>query len=171
MNRRTFLVAGGLSTLGVMAGSAVYRVRSVWWDQETAGDYQMLSRREAEIAEAMADAMFPGDNRGMPNGTEVAVVETFDDYLAAINPHTANLLRLLLHTIDEMAVVSGLSMTRFHRRPRQERIDILNAWDTSKIGVRREVFQGLKIIFAMGYCESPAVIRAAGIDYECGAWR
>ena len=162
---------GGLSTASILAGSAVYRVRSVWWDQNRSKEMKMLSVRETEIADAIADAMFPGDHLGMPNGTEVGVVETFDDYLAAINENTANLLRLLLHGIDEMAVVSGLAMTRFHRRPRAERITILNRWDGSMIRVRRESFRGLKLLFSMGYCEAPEVIRAAGIDYECGAWR
>lgn len=171
MNRRQFLIAGGLSTASVLAGSAIYRVRSVWWDQSTSAKMKILSRRETKIADAIADAMFPGDHLGMPNGTEVGVVATFDDYLAAINSHTANLLRLLLHGIDELAVVERLGMTRFHRRPREERITILNRWDTSRIRVRRESFRGLKLIFSMGYCEAPEVIRAAGIDYECGAWQ
>ena len=165
------MVLSGLSTASVMAGSAIYRVRTAWWDQEVSDSYRMLSAREAAIAEAMADAMFPGDQLGMPNGTDVAVVETLDGYLGAINSHTANLLRLLLHAIDEMAVVSGLKMRRFHRRPRHERVAILNAWDTSMIGVRREAFRGLKLLLSMGYCESPEVIRAAGLDYQCGAWK
>ena len=170
MNRRKFLITGGLSTVGVLAGSAIYRVRGVWWDQESSAQYSMLSPREAQIADAIADAMFPGDHLGMPNGTEVGVVQTLDDYLAAINPHTANLLRLLLHAIDELAIVSGLSMTRFHRRSREKRKEILRAWDTSRVTARREAFFGLKIILCMGYCESPRVIRAAGWNYDCGAW-
>lgn len=171
MKRRTFLMLGGLSTASVLAGSALYRIRSVWWDQSSSQEYDRLSQREATIAKAIADAMFPGDHLGMPNGTEVGVVATLDRYLAAINPHTANLLRLLLHAIDEMAVPAGFGMTRFHRRSRQERIELLNAWDTSRINARREAFGGLKMILSMGYCESPEVIQAAGLDYQCGAWK
>lgn len=171
MNRRKFLQLGALSAAGALVGSAVYRVRWGWWDQAGDPGFEMLSPREAEIARALADAIFPGDSRGMPNGVDVGVVQTLDDYLAAIPEQTANLLRLLLHAIDETALVSGLKMRRFHRRPRQERVAILNAWDTSRIRARREAFGGLKVILAMGYCESVEVIAAAGFDYQCGAWR
>lgn len=171
MNRRNFLILSGLSTTGVLAGSAAFRVGRFWWDQEPAKTYQVLSAHEALVAEAVVDTLFPGDHLGMPNGNDVGVVEVFDDYLGALDPHMANLLRLLLHAIDDLAITSGLAMTRFHLRPRQERIEILNGWDTSRLKARREVFKGLKMIFSMGYCESPRVIRAAGIDYECGGWQ
>lgn len=170
MNRRTFLMTSGVGTAGLLAGSAAYRVGTVWWDQTPAPSYEMLSVREANIAEAIVDAIFPGDAQGMPNGNEVGAVDVLDEYLSAIDEHTANLMRLLLHAIDETAVLSGLKMRRFHRRPRCERIDILNAWDTSRIAARREAFSALKLVLSMGYCESPQVMRAAGIDYDCGAF-
>ncbi len=154
--------------MGLAVGSLAGRIGLSWWDQKSAGDYRVLSPLEGRISRAIADAMFPGDHLGMPPAEDVDVVDTLDTYLAAIPPHKANLLRLLLHAIDEMAVVSDFGLTRFHRRPRPERIEILNAWDDSRIGARREAFEGLKLIMAMGYCESPEVIEAAGIDYECG---
>ena len=171
MNRRTFLIPAGLSSAGVALGSLVYRVGGIWWDQSPAGQYQRLSEQEAKIAGAIADALFPGDRRGMPNGREVGVVEAFDEYLGAIDEGTANLLKLLLHGIDEAAVPKGFSMRRFHRRPRGERIEILKGWENSRLEARSQAFFGLKLVFAMGYCESPEVIRAAGIDYECGGWQ
>ena len=171
MKRRSFLILGGLSTTGLLVGSTAYRVGAVWWDQEAASDYRVLSEGEAVIAASIADALFPGDHLGMPRGSQVGVVSTLDGYLAAIDEKKTNLLRLLLHAIDDMAVIKGFGMTRFHRRPLEERIEILNAWDGSRLNARREAFQGLKIIMTMGYCESPQVIRAAGIDYECGVWQ
>lgn len=170
MNRRQFLLTTGVSSLGVILGTALYRVGGVWWDQRPAAKYQRLSELEGKIAEAIADALFPGDSRGMPNGREVGVVEAFDDYLGAIDEGTAKLLKLLLHAIDEGAVPRGLSMRRFHRRLRSERIEILKNWENSRLEARSQAFLGLKLVFAMGYCESPRVIRAAGIDYECGGW-
>lgn len=168
MNRRQFLALGGVSALGLAAGSAGWRVGKVWWNQQPGDDFRVLSDHEATIATSIAEAMFPGDHLGMPSGPEVGVVDTLDEYLDAAPEYTANLLRLLLHAIDEMAVVSGFGMTRFHRRPLDERVDILNSWDASWINARREAFEGLKLILSMGYCESPRVLEAAGIDYECG---
>ncbi len=170
MDRRTFLITSGISTAGLIAGSAAYRVGTVWWDQSPSPSYEMLSEGETAIAEAITDAIFPGDHLGMPNGNDVDTVATLDEYLAAIDERTANYLRLLLHAIDELSVVSGLKMRRFHRRSRDERIKILNAWDSSRIAARREAFSALKLILSMGYCESPQVMGAAGIDYDCGAF-
>ena len=167
MNRRQFLIVGGVSTVGLAAAAGAWRIGGVWWNQDSGDNWQVLSDHEATIAAAIADAMFPGDDRGMPTGTEAGAVETLDEYLGAIPEHTANLLRLLLHAIDEMAIPSGLGMTRFHLRSLDERIELLNNWDASMLGPRREAFEGLKLILAMGYCESPDVLEAAGIDYEC----
>lgn len=170
MQRRQFLILGGLSTAGLLVGSAAYRVNNKWWDQPAAPDFKVLSPHESEIARAIIDALYPGDLRGMPNGNEVHVVHSLDDYLATVGPQKANLLRLLLHAIDELAIVSGLKMTPFHKRPRQERIKILKAWDSSPISARRQAFSALKVILAMGYVEAPQVLAAAGIDYQCGDW-
>lgn len=167
MNRRQFMVLGGVSTLGLAVGSAAWRVGGVWWDQKPGEGRQVLSGDEVQIAESIAEALFPGDHE-MPAGDEVGVIETLDGYLAAIPSQKANLLRLLLHAIDEMAVPSDLGLTRFRNRSLEERIEILNAWDDSWIGVRREAFEALKMVLSMGYCESPQVLEAAGIDYECG---
>ncbi len=171
MNRRKFLALSGISALGVAVGSAAYRVGAVWWDQEADEAYRVLSPREGEIAKGIAGALFPGDHLGMPSGTEVGVVSTVDDYLADAPEKTANLLRLLLHVIDDLGRVADWRMTPFRRRPLEERVDILQAWETSLIGARREAFTGLKLLFCMGYCEAPEVIMAAGIDYDCGGWR
>ncbi len=171
MNRRKFLAISGISALGAAVGSVAYRVGAVWWDQEADKAYRILSPREGEIAQGIAEALFPGDHLGMPSGLEVGVVETVDDYLADAPEQTANLLRLLLHVIDDLGRVADLSMTPFRQRGLEKRIDILGAWEGSLIGARREAFLGLKLIFCMGYCEAPEVITAAGIDYECGGWR
>lgn len=170
MKRRTFLV-GGLATIGVIAGASALRVGTVWWDQPAAAEYQVLSEGEARIAGAIVDALFPGDHLGMPNGRGVGVVEALDEYLAAIDAGTANLLRLVLHAINEAAYPTKLGFKPFYRREREERLEILHAWDTSKIEARKQAFFALKLVLSMGYCEAPAVIRAARIDYECGGWQ
>ncbi|MBA2662461.1 MAG: gluconate 2-dehydrogenase subunit 3 family protein [Bradymonadaceae bacterium] len=168
IQRRTFLKLSGLGVVAMAASSLVYRVGGVWWDQTPATDHKVLSAHEALIVSAMADALFPGDALGMPNGAEAGVVAFMDEYLSVVDAQTANLLRLLLHAVDEMAVVVGIGMTRFHKRSREERLAILGAWDGSLIAVRRSAFMSLKFILASGYCEDPAVLRAAGIEFTCG---
>ena len=104
MYRRQFLILGGLSTAGILAGTTAHRVTRIWWDQERADHFKVLSPQEAEITRAIIDALYPGDLQGMPNGNDVNVINTLDDYLATIGPQKANLLRLLLHAIDEISL-------------------------------------------------------------------
>lgn len=168
MHRRTFLKVTGIGSTAAVAGALAYRVGGVWWEQGAAENFQALSAHEAKIARAIADAMFPGDHLGMPNGVQAGVVEALDDFMASVDTQTANLLKFFLHAIDEMAVLSNFGMTRFHRRPREQRIKILQAWEQSMLATRRMAFQGLKFVMATGYCESPAVLQAAGIVFSCG---
>lgn len=166
MERRTFLKALGGTALAALSGGAL-RVGGFWWDQASVQGMKVLSAHEVAIVQTIAEAMFPGD-LGMPAGHTVGLPEFMDDYFANIPPTTANLLRLLLHAIDDMAFFADFGVARFHTRPLEERIAILKAWDESWLGPRRSVFSSVKILFAMGYCEHAAVIGAAGITYTCG---
>ena len=160
----------GLSGAAVTLGSTAYRV-SGWWNQPSADSFTVLSESEVEIAGAMADAMFPGEpyvDAGMPNGAEAGVVEHLDQYLGSVDAHSSRLLRLLIHAIDDAAVLSDFRLTRFRHRPREQRIAILKAWDNSQITFRRKAFRSVKLIMAGGYCSHAGVLGAAGIDYQCG---
>lgn len=170
MNRRTFLKTAGFSSAALVFGGIAFRVGSFWWDQTAAEGYKVLSAHEARVVQAIADAMFPGDDRGpypMPNGAQTGLREYFDEYLDSIPPLTSKLLRVLIHAIDDMSVISDFGMTRFHLRPQEERIAILHAWDTSLVDVRRGAFRSIKLILGMGYCEHPEVLRASGIQFSC----
>lgn len=169
MNRRDFLKMAGLGGVAATLGATVFRV-SYWWDQAPGPDFRVLSDEEGAIAAAITDALFPGDlgDPPMPNGLEVGVVEGFDNYLANTEPMAADALRMILHTIDDVAVFSDFGLTRFHKRDRAERIGILEAWDGSGLMLRRSGFRALKYALANQYCGHPQVLAAAGIQYTCG---
>jgi hypothetical protein len=169
MNRRKFLKLAGLGTATVAVGSAGLRL-TYWWDQVPSKNLQLLSEEEAAITAAIADALFPGDvgTPPMPNGVEVGVVEKFDGYLASLDETSANGLRLIIHAIDDMAIFAGIGLTRFHKRVRAERIEVLEAWDTSSLMVRRSGFRALKYALSNQYCNHPDVLEASGIHYSCG---
>ncbi len=169
MNRRNFLKLAGLGTAAVAVGSTAMRIGS-WWEQGSAADLKVLSKKEATITASISDAMFPGDagSPPMPNGVELGMVEQFDEFLANIDTGSADGLRMILHAIDDMAVFSDFGLARFHKRPRAERIAILKAWDTSGLMVRRSAFRALKYALATQYCTHPSVLKAAGIHFTCG---
>lgn len=168
MRRRTFIKLSGLSAVGAAIGSIGYRVGAVWWDQTPATNYKMLSHQEGLIVASIADAMFPGDRFGMPNAVKIGIVEFFDEYLSTVDTQSANLLRLLLHAIDEVSVATRGKIRRFHLRDRADRLAILAAWDGSAIAARRSAFQTVKFLICSGYCENQQVLRAAGIQLSCG---
>lgn len=168
MNRRDFLKIAGLGTAAVTAGASLRLAH--WWEQLPSADFQVLSAEEAAITAAIADALFPGDvgSPPMPNGVEVGVVEKFDTYLAGLDEAAAQGLRMLLHAIDDMAVLADFGLTRFHKRTRPGRIAVLEAWETSGLMVRRSGFRALKYVLSNQYCNHPDVLAAAGIHYTCG---
>jgi hypothetical protein len=169
MHRRTFLKLGGFSTVGLAFSGLAYRIGGFWWDQTSSPELRVMSNEEADILGAIADTMFPGEDfpGGMPAATQAGIVEFFDDYLAAIDEQTSKLLRLLLHTIDDVAVFADFGATRFRLRPQAEREEILSAWGRSWFSARRGAYNSLMIMITMGYAEHPAVIESAGFDYRC----
>lgn len=169
MNRRHFLKLAGAGAVTVTVGATGLRL-SHWWDQVPAEELSVLSQEEASIAAAIVDALFPGDQGRppLPNGVDVGVVAGFDGYLANIDEKSRQGLRLLLHAIDDMAVFSDLGLTRFHKRDRSDRIEVLDAWDNSGLMARRQGFRALKYTLSNQYCNQPAVLDAMGVTFSCG---
>ncbi|MFW5966714.1 MAG: gluconate 2-dehydrogenase subunit 3 family protein [Persicimonas sp.] len=169
MNRRDFLKWAGAGSAAAAVGSVVFRTTQ-WWNQPPGAHWRVLSAEEAAIVAAIVDALFPGDigRPPLPNGVEAGVVEAFDDYLAGTDAVAADGLRLLVHAIDEMAMLRDFGLTRFRDRSRSERIAILEAWDESSLTVRRASFRGLKYALSTQYCTQPSVQSAVGIVHKCG---
>jgi len=172
MRRRDFLAIAGVGGLATFIGSSAYRVTQ-WWHQPTAASRNVLSETEASITGAILDAMFPGDSDAyaaenrLPNGRDTDALEYFDWYLDRLDRRSANLIRLLLHAIDEIAFFRGLQFRRFRKRPRDQRVEILKNWDESSLGVRRSAFRAMKLALAGGYFNDPDVRRAIGIYHTC----
>lgn len=171
VKRRTFLQATGLTTAALVVGAGL-RVGVFWWNQPAADSFEVLSEHEAQILEAIADALYPGDDgvHPLPNANQVGVVETFDGFLSVYDPLTRNFLRGVLHAIDDFSMGTGLSPRRFHSRRRASRQRILKSWENSRLGIRRGALTSLKLMIATAYTEDPRVLQAVGIEYSCGAF-
>ena len=162
----------GVGASSVVIGALGWRVGGVWWDQPAYGGMKVLSLQEVQVVNSIAEALFPGEPAragGLPSGIQAGCTEFFDDFLSSsLEPVTANAMRLLVHMIDEMAIGSGGQ--RFHKSSLARRVEHLKAWQSSRFALRRGAFSALKIFLAMGYCENPEVLAAAGIDFTCGDW-
>lgn len=169
MDRRAFLRWSAAATALALGGIALSWdgiTQLSWiWDDEPAQGFAILSDEETKIVRALAGAIFPGDAK-MPSGETCELDVFMDSYLAAIPRETAGLLRLLLRSINNMAMLDLGG--RLHTRRLDERIALVKAWDMSSLGLRRSIFQSVKVILGMGYFERPEVLAAAGIAYECG---
>jgi hypothetical protein len=172
MDRRKFMALTGVSATTLGVGGLLWRVGGVWWDQEAAPEWQIFSQHEVKIVEALAETIFPGEDSltaPIPSALDVGVPAFLDAFLAnTLDDFTANAVRLLIHAIDEMAIGADFGLTRFHKRPMHERVEILKAWEESSLAPRRGAFSAHKHLNAMGYCESPEVLGAMGISYTCG---
>lgn len=169
MDRRSFLrwsvAVGALAVGGLAIGIGSYADLEWIWDDAPGPRFSVLTDTEGAIVRGLAGGLFPGDG-SMPSGDACDLDLFMDDYLAAIPRQTAGLLRLLLRSIDRIAMLDfGGAL---HTRPRFERVHIVKAWDTSSIGLRRAIFQSIKLILGMGYCEHPEVVAAVGFNYACG---
>lgn len=169
ISRRDFLKYAGIGGSTVALGALIFRV-GYWWDQPAGAHYEVLSELEGRIVAGICDALFPGDagSPPLPNALDIGIVDDFDRYLAGLPEAPTKMLRALLHVIDDGAYMSGLGFQRFHRRSREQRTDILSAWDNSDITVRRSAFRGLKFTLSVSYCDHPKVMRAMGMHFTCG---
>lgn len=172
MDRRTFLKGAGVGAAVATLTGLGWRVGGVWWRQPAAARLKALSEEEARIVTAIAEALFPGDPNALPpipSAPQIGIVDFFDELVATtLGDQTGDLVRVLLHAIDDMAVMADGEATRFHRRPLAQRVEILKAWETSYLAARRGAFDSIKVFMAMGYCEHPAVLSSLGISYSCG---
>lgn len=169
VSRRDFLKYAGIGGSTVALGAMVYRV-GYWWDQPASPHYEVLSGLEGRIVASICDALFPGDAGvpPLPNAVDIGIVSDFDRYLAGLPEQPSKMLRALLHLIDDAALMSGLGFKRFHKRERDDREEILRAWDNSDVTVRRSAFRGLKFSLSISYCNHPRVLDVMGMHYTCG---
>lgn len=149
------------ATVAVSAG----RVAS-WWDRDAAAGYEALSEKEVAIVEALSDAMFPPGGDPPLSGTEAGLARYFDGILAAMDPPTDKLLRLLLRALDDWAFLgSGRSYAKL---PLEERTETLRGWATHDSHHVRGAVAGMLVFLGMGYCGHPDVKAAAGWVFPCG---
>ena len=119
--------------------------------------------RDAALLRAVLDALVP---RGGPfplGAADTDLDAALARYLARLHPLGPAGLRLLLRAIEYGAVV--FERTRpFSRLDPAARERALAAWDTSRLGPRRQLLASLKLLALMHFYERPEVWPALGYD-------
>ncbi len=164
ITRRQVLAASGLIAAAGAIGVGV-RVAS-WWDQDAEHPYTKLSPREVELVDAIADAMFPKGGTPALSGSEAKIAPWLDVVLASQPDPTPDLVRLLLHGLDDHArLTSGRSLTGLDDAARADK---LRGWLTNDNHLVRGAVSSITLFVAMGYCGHPDVIEACGWKWPCG---
>ncbi len=119
--------------------------------------------RDAALLRAVLDALVP---RGGPfplGAADTDLDAALARYFARLHPLGPAGLRLLLRAIEYGAVV--FERTRpFSRLDPAARERALAAWDTSRLGPRRQLLASLKLLALMHFYERPEVWPAVGYD-------
>jgi hypothetical protein len=162
--RRHALAAGALAS-GVGLGATVVRVGS-WWKKDTGPGLQILAPEEAELVDAVAEALFPAGGTPELSGADAGVSAWLDAHFVHLPDDTASQLRLLMNALDDWARLT--QGARWAELPVERRSAKLESWMRADNHLVRGAISGLVIFVSMGYCLHPEVKDACGWQWPCG---
>ena len=146
-----FLVDGTLALIVLAAWAAVQVV------SETG------ARRDVARLRAVLDTLVPRGGAFALGAADTDVDDVLARYFARLHPLGPAGLRLLLLAIEYGAVV--FEGTRpFSRLDPAAREHALAAWETSRLGFRRQILESLKLLGLMHFYERPEVWPGIGYD-------
>ena len=126
-----------------------------------------LTAREWATVAAAADATFPGGGAIPPSSEQAEVAGHVDRFVAAQQPSTRILMRLLFVLVEHATLVFPAGgpggRRRFSGLSRAQRVEVLDGWRRSALFPRRLVFTSLRAILTMGYLGDPGVLRLLGL--------
>lgn len=163
--RRRLLAAGvgGAALLG--AGGLLRWVASGY--ALPTGDVSLaLSTKEMVVVRAIVDALFPGDETGVPSGLSLEVHQRIDEEVWAQPDEMRADLRAALHLLEHAPPLFG-SFGRLSSLPREDRLHVYEAMLTRGPSVVVQAALALKQIGSLHYYAHPSVWPHLGYD---GPW-
>jgi hypothetical protein len=124
--------------------------------------FKYLSRMDAAVIEAAAEATFPKGGDVTPSYADARVVEYCDDYIMWLPASQRILIRLLFVLFEHATIVFVPSLRRMSSLSLEARVKYLEDWDQSPIYLRRMAFQSLRAILCMAYLADDEVNRQIG---------
>ena len=154
--RRT-LLGGALLTLGGIVGR---HLSGYHLPPEIAARLRVLSPKEYVILAAACRRLLAPDEAGAPDIEAIEVVNLIDDYLARVDPAICDDVKALLHVLEHGTALATLS--RFTHLDAADQDAVLDAWQTSRIDLRRRGFAALKSLAMLGYYDDPRTFAILG---------
>jgi hypothetical protein len=129
---------------------------------------RVLAPRELATIAAAAQATFPRGGAIPPSGLDAGIPAFVDRFVAAQQPATRTLMRLLFALVEHATLLFPAPggpgrRRRFSSLDAPQQVQVLDGWRTSRLFPRRLVFTSLRAILTMGYFADPAVLRQLGL--------
>jgi len=142
---------------GTLALTALGAYGLVWATSETG------AARDRELLKAVLDALVPRGGAFPIGAADTDLDETLARYFARLHPFGPAGLRVLLRAIEYGTVV--FERTRpFSRLDPAARERALAAWETSRLGLRRQLVASVKLLGLLHFYERPETWPGIGYD-------
>lgn len=165
LSRRHFLAAAGL----VAAASttlAAGGLAASWWDAPADAPLHVLSDEEAEILDALAEAIHPEGGDPAIGGRRARCGRACDTVMQGLVPTQAKLLKVAIHALDALPVVTHGA--RLRHLPTPTATDIVRGWLRSDLAELRGVVQSLAIFVGTAWTLHPDVQPHIAAMTRCG---
>jgi hypothetical protein len=151
-----------------LLATAAWAAARVFAGYPRVAGYGVLAAREVAGLDAAAEALFPPGGAIACSGADAQVARYIDRLVAASHPRTRLLMRMLFFLIEHGTLIfpapGGVrGRRRFSSLALDERVEVLEGWQTSRLFPRRLVFTSLRALFTLGYFAHPPVLCALGL--------
>ena len=116
---------------------------------------------------AVAEALFPPNDLGLPDWRETELVPRTCSYISNLPRPARGLLVLLFVVVEWAAPVLAPGLRRFSKRSRSRRLAAIRRWRASRFYLIRQIGDSLKAVLSMMYLSHPKAIVAIGIYKHC----
>jgi len=120
--------------------------------------------RVAELLRLLTSALVPEGGAFATGASAVQLDQTVWQYFGRLHPLGTTGLTVILYVIDFGPYLFGPRRRRFARLSTAERETYLAGWETSRLGPRRQLLNGLKLAVMLHFYDRPEVAAAVGFD-------
>jgi hypothetical protein len=120
--------------------------------------------RVAELLRLLTNTMVPDGGAFAAGASTVQLDQTVWQYFGQLHPLGTTGLTVILYVIEFGPYLFGPRRRRFSRLGAAEREQYLAGWETSRLGPRRQLLNGLKLAVMLHFYDRPEVAAAVGFD-------
>lgn len=120
--------------------------------------------RVAELLRLLTSTMVPEGGAFATGATTAQLDQTVWQYFTRLHPLGTTGLTVILYVIELGPLAFGPRRRRFSQLNPAEREVYIAGWETSRLGPRRQLLNGLKLAVMLHFYDIPAVASAVGFD-------